>query len=137
RRQVPGQLVDVLGEVAPRPRDALHLRLTTQLPLGTHLARHARDLVGEAGELVHHRVACVLQLQDLALGVDGDLLRQVALRHRRLAYTALSRSRRQVPGQLVDVLGEVAPRPRDALHLRLTTQLPLGTHLTGHARDLV
>ena len=35
------------------------------------------------GELVDHRVDRVLQLQDLALDVDGDLLREVALRDRR------------------------------------------------------
>ena len=37
---------------------------------------------GEGVELVHHRVDGVLELEDLALHVDGDLARQVAARHR-------------------------------------------------------
>ena len=36
---------------------------------------------GEGVELVHHRVDGVLELQDLALHVDGDLLGQVAVGH--------------------------------------------------------
>jgi hypothetical protein len=34
----------------------------------------------ERGQLVHHRVEGVLELEDLAAHVDGDLLRQVAVR---------------------------------------------------------
>ena len=64
------------------PRDALHLGLAAELALGADLARDARDLVGEGRELVDHRVERVLQLEDLALRVDGDLLREVAVRDR-------------------------------------------------------
>src|SRR3712207_9582183 len=48
-------------------------------PFATGLASDARDLVGERGELVDHRVDRVLELEDLALDVHGDLLRQVAV----------------------------------------------------------
>ena len=65
------------------PETPLHLGLAAELALGAHLARHARDLVGERRELVDHRVDGVLQLEDLALGVDRDLLRQVAAGDRR------------------------------------------------------
>ena len=65
------------------PGDARHLRLAAQLAVGAHLARHPRHLRGERVELVHHRVDRVLQLQDLALDIDGDLLRQVAVGHGR------------------------------------------------------
>src|ERR1044072_3853609 len=41
------------------------------------------DPGGEGRQLVHHLVDGVLQLQDLAPGVDRDVLRQVALGHRR------------------------------------------------------
>ena len=60
------------------PDDALDLRLTAEPAFGADLARHARDLAGERVELIDHRVDGVLQLQDLAAHVDGDLLRQVA-----------------------------------------------------------
>jgi hypothetical protein len=58
-------------------------RLAAELALGADLARHARHLGGEAVELVDHRVDGVLQLEDLALHVDGDLLGQVAVGDRR------------------------------------------------------
>jgi len=38
------------------------------------------DLACEGVELIHHRVDGVLELQDLATGIGGDLLGQVAVR---------------------------------------------------------
>ena len=61
-----GHEVDVVGQVAPRAGDALHLRLAAELALGADLAGDARDLVGERRELVDHRVDRVLELEDLA-----------------------------------------------------------------------
>src|SRR5690606_23952583 len=78
RGQVVGHEVDVVGEVLPDARHASHPGLTAQLALGADLAGDAGDLVGEGRELVDHGVEGVLELQDLALGVDGDLLGQVA-----------------------------------------------------------
>ena len=49
------------------------------LPSRADLARDARDLGGEAAELIHHRVDGVLHLEHLALHVDRDLLREVAV----------------------------------------------------------
>ncbi|CAM5654015.1 hypothetical protein SALBM135S_08802 [Streptomyces alboniger] len=54
-----------------------------RMPSGANLAGDPRDLLGEGGELVHHRVQGVLQLQDLAARVHVDLLGQVTARHRR------------------------------------------------------
>ena len=56
---------------------------TEAVPIFRHLARHARHFGSERVELVHHRVDGVLELEDLALDVHRDLLRKVALRHRR------------------------------------------------------
>jgi hypothetical protein len=78
-REVVGKCVDVVRQVLPRAADALHLRLAAELALGADLAGDARDLVREGRELVDHRVDRVLQLQDLALDVDGDLLREIAV----------------------------------------------------------
>ena len=74
-----GHEVDVVGEVLPGAGDALDLAWPPSLPFGADLARDAGDLGGERAELVDHRVDRVLELEDLALGVDGDLLRQVAV----------------------------------------------------------
>src|SRR5207302_5803315 len=76
--EVAGHEVDVVGEVLPRAADAFDLGLTAELAFGADLACHACDLVGERGELVDHGVDGVLQLEDLALDVDGDLLAEVA-----------------------------------------------------------
>ena len=46
--QVRGHRVDVVGEVLPGAGDARHLGLSAELALGADLARHARDLGGEA-----------------------------------------------------------------------------------------
>ena len=78
RRQVRRHRVDRVGQVLPRARDALHVGLAAELAFGAHLARHPRHFRRERAQLVDHRVDRVLQLEDLALHVDRDLLRQVA-----------------------------------------------------------
>src|SRR2546430_13513619 len=60
-----------------RSADPVDLGLPAQISVGAHLTRHAGDFVGEGVELVDHRVDGLLELEDLALDVDGDLLRQV------------------------------------------------------------
>ena len=52
-----------------------HPGLAAEAALGAHFQGHPGDLVGEPGELVHHRVDGVLQLQHLAGHLDRDLLR--------------------------------------------------------------
>src|SRR5439155_16325045 len=79
--EVGPHVVDVVGEVLPRAADAPHLGLTTEDALGANLAGHTGDLVGEGRQLVDHRVDGVLQLQDLAARIDGDLLSEVATGH--------------------------------------------------------
>ena len=75
--------VDVLGEVLPDALDPTHVRPATECPLGAHLTGHPGHFVTEGGQLVHHRVDGVLQVEHLALHVDGDLLAQITPGHRR------------------------------------------------------
>src|SRR5690606_39922475 len=130
------QRVDVVGEVLPDAGDALDVGAAAELALGTDLARHPRHLVGEGVELVHHRVDGVLQLQDLALGVDRDLLGEVAAGHRRGHHGDLPHLVGQVVRHRVDVVGEVLPHPGHAPHVRLTAEFALGADCAGHAGDL-
>src|SRR5262249_17945902 len=65
-------------QVLPRARHAGHRRLAAERAFGSDLAGHPRDFRGEAVELVHHRIDGLLELQDLALHVHGDLAHEVA-----------------------------------------------------------
>ncbi len=80
-------------QVPPTPA---HLRLAAQLALGADLAGHARHFRRERVELVHHRVDGVLELQDLALHVYGDLLGEVAVGHGGRHVGDVTHLRRQV-----------------------------------------
>src|SRR2546426_12159250 len=61
------------------PRSTLFPYTTLFRSLGADLAGDARDFAGECVQLVDHRVDGLLELEDLAANVDGDLLREVAL----------------------------------------------------------
>src|SRR4029450_4590530 len=76
--EVVGHQVHVVGEVLPGAGDAFHSSLTAKLAFRTHLAGGAGHLAGEGVELVDHDVDGVLELEDLALHLHGDLLREVA-----------------------------------------------------------
>ena len=134
--QVAGHEVDVVGEVLPGAGDAAHLGLAAELALGADLAGDARDLGRERGELVDHRVDGVLELQDLALDVDGDLLGQVALGDGGRDVGDVADLRRQVAGHEVDAVGQVLPGAGDVAHVGLAAELALGADLAGDARDL-
>ena len=133
--EVGGHRVHVVGQVLPHPADALHLRLAAELAFAADLARHARHFAGERVELIHHRVHGVLQLEDLALHVDRDLLRQVAARHGGGHVGDVAHLAGEVGRHRVHVLGEVLPDPADADDLRLAAELAVGAHLARHARD--
>jgi len=59
------------------------------LPSVADLAGDAADLGGEAVQLIDHRVDRVLELEDLAANIDGDLARQIAARDRGLTSAML------------------------------------------------
>src|SRR5207253_2190620 len=134
--QVARHQVDVVGQVLPRTGYAFDLGLPAELAFGADLAGDAGDLRGEGRELVHHRVDRVLQLQDLALDVDRDLLRQVSGRDRRRDLGDVAAFRGHVARHQVDVVGQVLPRAGDAFDLRLAAELAFRADLARDARDL-
>src|SRR5581483_6521731 len=136
-RQVGGELVDVVGQVLPRAEHARDLGLAAEAALGADLPGHPGDLVGEAPQLVDHRVDGVLQLRHLTGGVDGDLLGEVALGDGGGDLGDVADLARQVPGQLVDVVGQRLPRARHSGHVGLPAELAVGSDLPGDAGDLV
>ena len=129
-----GHQVHVVGQVLPGAGDALHLGLAAELAFGAHFAGHAGHFRGEGVQLVHHGVDGVLQLQDLALHVHGDLLGQVAVGHGGGHLGDVAHLAGQVGGHEVHVVGQVLPGAGDALHSGLAAQLAFGAHFAGHAR---
>src|SRR4030095_3956676 len=115
--EVLGHRVDVVGEVLPGAGDAAHLRLAAELAFGADLARHARHLRGEGVELVDHRVDGVLQLEDFAAHVDGDLLREVAVGDGGRHVGDVADLRGEVRGHRIHRVGQVLPGAGDAEHV--------------------
>src|SRR6185312_16351127 len=95
-----------------------------EFAFGAYLARHAGDFAGERIELIHHRVDGVLELEDLASHVHGDLARHVG---------DVAHLHREVAGHRVHVVGEILPRATDTRHARLAAQPPFGAYLARHA----
>src|SRR5262249_17388397 len=116
-------------------RDALDLRLATQLSLGADFAGHTGDFGGERAELIDHRVDGVLQLQNFAFDVDGDLLGQVAACDRLGAVGDIAHLAGEAAGHEVDAVGEVFPGAGHALHVGLPAQAALGADFARHAGD--
>src|SRR6185312_1469348 len=73
--QIARHEVDVVGQVLPGAGDAGDLGLAAQLAFGADFAGHACHFGGEGVELIDHGVDGVLQLQDFAFHVHGDLAR--------------------------------------------------------------
>src|SRR5205823_1944235 len=83
RGQVAGHEVHAVGEVLPGAGAALHVRTAVAYTTRFRSPRDARDFRRERAQLIDHRVDGVLELQDLALHVDRDLLREIAAGDRR------------------------------------------------------
>jgi hypothetical protein len=96
----------------------------------------SRDLVRERGELVDHRVDRVLEPEDLALRVHGDLLGEIARCDRSRDLRDVADLVGQVGRHAVHRFGEAAPCSRDALDLGLTAELALRAHFLRNAGHL-
>src|SRR5207249_1256003 len=130
------QLVDVVSEVAPRARGPGHVRLAAESSLGADLAGHRGDLLGEDGERGGHAVDGVGELGDLALGLEGELASQVAVRDRRDHARDAAHLVGEVGRHRVDVVGQVLPDAGNTLHVRLAAKLAVGADLARDAGDL-
>ena len=115
------------------PATPFDVGLAAELAFGAHFAGHAGHFRGERAQLIDHRVDRVLELQNFALHVDRDLLRQVAVGHGRRHVGDVADLARQVAGHEVHAVGEVLPRAGDAFHVGLPAELAFGAHLAGHA----
>ncbi len=134
RREVSGHEVDRVGQILPDAAHTSNIRLAAEFTFGPDFARDAGYFAGESVELVDHRVDGVLELENFALRVDGDLCRKVAAGDRRCDLGDVADLRREVSGHEVDRIREVLPNAADAFYHRLTAEFALGTHFSRHAR---
>lgn len=130
----------------------MHPCLPTQFAVCTDLECDTRDLGRERRKLVHHGVDGVLELQHLALDIDGDSLCQIARgnslryagdgphlvrkigRHdlqpeQHLAYILSS-----ITTTYVDVISELRPSASHANDVRLATEFALRPDLQSDSR---
>src|SRR6185437_3554488 len=134
--QVVGHRVNVVGQVLPGPGHVRDARLPAEDPLGADLAGDPGDLAGERRQRVDHRVDRLGERGDLALGLDGDLLAEVAAGDRGGDLGDRADLSGQVLGHDVDVDGQVLPGSRHALHDGLPAELALGANFPGDPGDL-
>src|SRR5262249_14973503 len=132
--EVAGHEVDAVGEVLPGAGDAEHVGLAAQTPIGANFARDARHFAGEGVELVDHRVDGLLELQDFAADIDGDLLGQIAAGHACRPVRDVAPLSREVARHRIDVVGQILPGAGNAGDLRLAAQSPVGADFARHAR---
>ena len=93
--------------------------------------------VGGQPQVADHRVDVVLQLGDLAAGVDLDRPGQVALGHRGGHLGDGAHLVGEVLGQQVDVAGQLLPGAGGAGHVGLAAEPALDADLAGHRRHLI
>ena len=134
--QVAGHGIHVIGKVLPGASDARHLRLAAELSFGSHFARHTGNLAGKGIELVDHGVDRVFQFEDIALHVDGDLLRQIAARNGRGHLGNVAHLASQIAGHQVHTVGKIGPGASDTFNLRLTAQFSFRSHFAGDSGSL-
>jgi len=134
--QVAGHEVHVVGEVFPRATYARDLRLASQLAFGADLASDARHFAREGVQLIDHRVDGVLQFENLALHVHGDLAGQITPRHSSRHFGNVADLRGEIASHCVDRVSEVFPRSRHTGHNCLASQFAVGADLASDARHL-
>src|SRR5207249_11584071 len=99
------------------------------------LSRSALYLLCLRDALPVYRVDGVLELEDLAPHVDGDLLRQVAGGDGLGHVGDVPDLRGQVAGHEVHAVGQVLPRAGHAAHVGLAAELAFGADPAGDAGD--
>src|SRR4029077_14306191 len=132
-----GQLVDVVGQVAPCARGSRHFRLAAQPAFHADLASDARHLGCEHGQGAGHAVDGVGKLGDLALGLQGQLALQVAVGDRGDHARDAPHLVGEVARHYVHVVGKVFPDTGHTLDAGLPAQLAVSAHLTGDTGHLV
>src|SRR5205085_2821430 len=105
--EVSRHRVDVVGEAVRSAGDALDPGLAALPAHGADLAGDATLSLHDALPIFDHRVDRVLEREDLALDVDGDLAAEIAAGDRGRHLGDVADLAGQVRRHRVDVVGEV------------------------------
>ena len=85
--------------------------------------------------MIHHDVDRVLEFVNFALGIDCNLLREVAFGDSGGHFGDVTHLSGKVSCKAVHVISQVFPYSGGAFHVGLTAELPLSTHFfhdAGH-----
>ena len=94
-------------------------------------------LLGSVPKVADHLVDVVLECGYFALGLDGDGPGQIPLGYGGGDLGDGAHLSAEIGGELIDVVGEVLPRPGRAWHAGLAAELALNAHLAGDRGDLL
>ena len=98
-----------MGQIAPRPCGAGHVRLTAEFSFHSHFARHCRNLSGKRSECVDHVIDRLSELGNFAFGLKEEFTVQVALCDCRNHFGNATHLIGQVGRHEIDVVGEIFP----------------------------
>ncbi len=131
--EVSGHEVHVVGQVFPSSGDAFTSACPPSFP--SVPTSRATRVTSEANELklIDHRVDRVLQLENFALHVDGDLLRQVTVGHGGRHRRDVSHLSGQVAAMKFTLSVRVFPGAGNAFDASLPTEFSFGTDFAGDA----
>src|SRR5262249_34422278 len=132
--EICGHYVHGVGEVLPGTGDARHPGLPAKQAFGADVACDTPHFRGKGVELVDHRIDRVLQFENFALYVDGNLARQVATRHGGGHFGNITDLCGEVCRQQVHVVGQVLPGAGHTRHIGLTAEAALGADFARDAR---
>ncbi len=94
-------------------------------------AGHASHFRRERAKLIHHRIDGVFELENFALYVDRDLLRQVTRRHGSRHVGDIAHLAGEITGHEVHAVRQVFPGAGHPFDHRLATELAVRAHLAA------
>ena len=136
RGKIAGHRIDRIGEVLPGAGHAFDFSLSTQFAFGADLPSDTRHLRSEGGELVHHRVDGVFQLEDFAPDIDGNFLREIAVGHSSGDFGDIANLRSQVASHKIDIIRQVFPGAGHAFDFRLAAEFAFSADFASDTRHL-
>src|SRR5206468_1893120 len=135
RREICSHNVDVIRQIFPRACHSRHDGLAAELAFGADFAGDSGHFGGKPIQLVDHRVGGFFELQDLAMDVDGNFLREVAVSHGDRNFGDVADLGGEIAGHEIHALGQILPNAALVANLRLAVELAFGADLARDAGD--